>query len=394
MKRICMIATGGTIASAEDGSGLAPALSGQELAAYVPEVKSICKLEIQQLMNIDSTNMRPADWLRIGTAVISAYDRFDGFVVLHGTDTMAYTAAALSYLIQGSPKPIVLTGSQQPMASPFTDAKLNLYQSLLYASDPRSRDVSIVFGGAVVAGTRARKQRTMSFNAFTSVNFPEIALIRGNRVIRAADAARPSTAAQGSSETAARHAEGEKSTMPGARAGSRTAASPGAPSAGCAAQAATAHATARTQQAAGASELPIRPAHVYDRLDDRVCVLKLTPGIGPELFDLLKRDYQELIVETFGIGGIPDTLRAAVFDWVNSGRALVVTTQVPEEWLNLGVYEVGRAYAEHPGILKGDDMTTEALVAKTMWALGQTSDPAKIQELFYRPVNFDRLPNA
>ena len=77
---------------------------------------------------------------------------------------------------------------------------------------------------------------------------------------------------------------------------------------------------------------------------------------------------------------------------MESGRALVVTTQVPEEGLDLGVYEVGRAYAEKPGILRGDDMTTEALVAKTMWALGQTHDPAELSRLFYEPVNCDRTP--
>ena len=363
MKRILMIATGGTIASAEDGAGLAPALSGRELAAYVPEIPGLGRLEIQQLMNIDSTNMGPNRWLAIRNAVMDAYDSFDGFVILHGTDTMAYTAAALSYLIQGSPKPIVLTGSQQPMASPFTDAKLNLYQSLLYATDPRSRDVVIVFGGAVVAGTRARKQRTMSFNAFTSVNFPEVALIRGNRIIRAEDAARSRYALE----------QEKKINSYGARADALSPAPSGA---------------------LGWESDKERPVHVYDQLNDRVCALKLTPGLNPAVLSRLKPDYDAVIVETFGIGGIPDLFHDAVFDWVGSGRALVVTTQVPEEGLDLGVYEVGRAYAELPGILKGDDMTTEALVAKTMWALGQTTDPAILQGLFYRPVNHDRLPSA
>ena len=128
MKKILLVATGGTIASVEDGRGLAPALSGEELARYVPEIADVCDFDVVQPMNIDSTNMRPADWMRIRDEIVDAYDAYDGFVVLHGTDTMAYTAAALSYLVQGSPKPIVLTGSQQPMASPFTDAKLNLYQ--------------------------------------------------------------------------------------------------------------------------------------------------------------------------------------------------------------------------------------------------------------------------
>ena len=331
MKKILLVATGGTIASVEDGRGLAPALSGEELARYVPEIADVCDFDVVQPMNIDSTNMRPADWMRIRDEIVDAYDAYDGFVVLHGTDTMAYTAAALSYLVQGSPKPIVLTGSQQPMASPFTDAKLNLYQSLLFAADDRSCDVSVVFGGAVIAGTRARKQRTMSFNAFTSVNFPEIALVRGGRVVRAGA---PVTCAGGC----------------------------GAP-------------------------------RVYDRMNERVFVLKLTPEMNPSIFNLLKRDYDAVILETFGIGGIPDygDYRRAIFGWVDSGRTLVVTTQVPEEGCDLGVYEVGRAYAGHRGILKGGDLTTEALVAKTMWALGQTSDPDEIRDLFYRTVNHDRL---
>ncbi len=188
MKNILLIATGGTIASAEDGRGLSPSLTGEELARAVPEIAHLAHIDICQLMNIDSTNMRPADWLRISRAVTERYGAYDGFVILHGTDTMAYTAAALSYLIQDSPKPIILTGSQKPMGDSFTDAKLNLFQSIIYAIDGRSRDVVIVFGGAVIAGTRGRKQRTMSFNAFKSVNYPSIAYIRNDRIVRSGDA--------------------------------------------------------------------------------------------------------------------------------------------------------------------------------------------------------------
>lgn len=331
MKNILMIATGGTIASAEDGNGLAPALSGEELAGYVPEIAEVCDLDIVQLMNIDSTNMRPRDWLRMAACIQEHYDTYDGFVVLHGTDTMAYTAAALSYLAQDSPKPIVLTGSQRPMANPFTDAKLNLFQSLLFAASDTAHDVSVVFGGEAIAGTRARKQRTMSANAFVSVNFPSLALIRNSRIVRAGAAP----------------------------------ASPSGP-------------------------------HFFNTLNERVIVLKLTPEMNPSIFELLKPDYDAVILETFGIGGIPEyedaSYERAIFDWVESGRTVVLTTQVPEEGLDLGVYEVGRAYVDRPGILKGDDMTTEALVAKTMWALGQTRDAEELRELFYRPINHDRLP--
>ena len=142
-----MIATGGTIASKEGDLGLTPAVTGEELAASVPGIKDICHLEILQLMNIDSTNMRPRQWLMIRDAIMENYNHYDGFVILHGTDTMAYTAAALSYLIQDSVKPIVLTGSQKPMANPYTDAKINLFQSILYAADDLSCNVCIVFNG-------------------------------------------------------------------------------------------------------------------------------------------------------------------------------------------------------------------------------------------------------
>lgn len=352
MKHILLIATGGTIASAEDGNGLSPALTGEELARSVPEIEGLCELDIVQPMNIDSTNMRPADWLRIAEVIRKNYDAHDGFVVLHGTDTMSYTAAALSYLIQDSPKPIVLTGSQQPMGNPFTDAKINLYQSLVYAVSDRSRDVSIVFGGYAIAGTRARKQRTMSFNAFNSINYPVLAYLRQDKII-----------CSGSAAVSAGPAEGDCAGGGAARA------------------------------ADGALDEP----RFYTELNSRVCALKLTPGLTPDIFRLLKPDYDAVILETFGMGGVPErgadgaSYQEAIFDWVDSGRTVVMTTQVPEEGLDLGVYEVGRAYAEHPGILKGGDMTTEALVAKTMWALGQTRDADELQCLFYRPINHDRV---
>lgn len=352
MKHILLIATGGTIASAEDGNGLSPALTGEELARSVPEIEGLCELDIVQPMNIDSTNMRPADWLRIAEVIRENYDAHDGFVILHGTDTMSYTAAALSYLIQDSPKPIVLTGSQQPMGNPFTDAKINLYQSLVYAVSDRSRDVSIVFGGYAIAGTRARKQRTMSFNAFNSINYPVLAYLRQDKII-----------CSGSAAVSAGPAECD-----------------------CAGDGAA-------RDADGALDEP----RFYTELNSRVCALKLTPGLTPDIFRLLKPDYDAVILETFGMGGVPErgadgaSYQEAIFDWVDSGRTVVMTTQVPEEGLDLGVYEVGRAYAEHPGILKGGDMTTEALVAKTMWALGQTRDADELQRLFYCPINHDRV---
>ena len=296
-KRILLVATGGTIASKEEGNGLSPALSGEELTRYVPEVADLATLDVKQAMNIDSTNMRPSDWLRVARTIMESYDDYDGFVVLHGTDTMAYTAAALSYLIQHSPKPIVLTGSQRPMASAFTDAKLNLYQSVLYATDDDASDVSIAFGGIVISGTRARKQRTMSFNAFTSVNFPPLAYIRTDRIVRSAPFAH------------ARKAEGSRGHT---------------------------------------ADRPV----VYDKLDPRVFALKLTPGLDSRIFSALAPSYDAVILETFGIGGIPEQ------------------------------GETGPCFQD----------AIEAIVAKTMWALGQTRDVAEVENLFNCEINHDRSP--
>lgn len=333
LPRILIIATGGTIASTikADGGALAPTLTGQELVDYVPQLADICKLDVVQPMNIDSTNMRPANWLSIAHTIEHSYDAYDGFVILHGTDTMAYTAAALSYLVQGSPKPIVLTGSQQPMTNPFTDARLNLYQAVLYAADRASCDVAVVFGGKAICGTRARKQRTLSFNAFTSLNYPALATLRGDKILRSA----PATPVNKS----------------------------------------------------------VRP-QFFSSLNERVIVLRLTPALNPSILRLLRPNYDALILETFGIGGIPEhddaSFEAAIDEWVASGGLVVITTQVPEEGLDLGVYEVGRIYQDVVGIVQGADMTSEALVAKSMWALAQASDPAQLKRLFMTPINNDR----
>lgn len=331
MKKILMIATGGTIASKGGEHGLEPAMTGEELAANVPGIQDRCELRVMQLMNIDSTNMRPRDWMKIHDAILEHYEAYDGFVILHGTDTMAYTAAALSYLIQDNRKPIVLTGSQKPMGNPYTDAKLNIYQSILYALDDQSCSTAIVFNGKAVAGTRARKQRTRSFDAFVSMNFPLLAVIHDDHIIR-------------------HHTE-----VPPENGAFRT----------------------------------------YDRLNDRVFVLKLTPEVKADIFELLSSRYDAIILETFGIGGIPEyedsSFEKAIFGWVNAGKTIAVTTQVPEEGCDLEVYKVGKKYSEHPGILQAGDMTTEALVAKIMWILGQTSEQEEIRSLFYKTINHDRV---
>lgn len=184
MKKICLIATGGTIVSKDSGNGLEPEITPQELLDYVPELQETAEIAVKELYHLDSTNINQEHWLGMTECICREYDNYDGFVVVHGTDTMAYTAAALSYLIQDSAKPVILTGSQKSVYQRDTDARRNLIDAVCYAADPRSHGVYIVFDGKAILGTRARKTRTKSYNAFSSINCPEAAVIQEGRIIR------------------------------------------------------------------------------------------------------------------------------------------------------------------------------------------------------------------
>ena len=332
MRRILMLATGGTIASKESGHGLSPAITSEEILGYVPALRELCRVETVQLMNLDSTNIGPSHWLKMADAIRTHYRDYDGFVVTHGTDTMAYTAAALSYLIQDSPKPIVITGSQKSICLDDTDARRNLYNSFLYATDRDSHDVSLVFDGRVILGTRARKERSKSFNAFSSVDYPEVAIIRDERLIR--------------------------------------------------------------YLAPRAYPYGAEPVF-YDRLEDRVLLLTLIPGMGAEGLRLLKDSYQAVILQSFGVGGLPGgsggPLARAIGEWLEAGKTIVMMTQVPYEGSDMSLYQVGQQVKEKYQLMEAYNMTLEATAAKLMWVLGQTSRPEEIRSLFYRPVQHDLI---
>ena len=184
MRNILILTTGGTIASVQSPDGLVPGMSSEQLRNHLPQIGSDIAIDIKELFHIDSTDMTAAHWIKIIDAIRDNYDTCDGFVICHGTDTMAYTAAVLSYMIQNSEKPIVLTGAQKPIGFEITDAKSNLQDSILYAADSLSHGVQIVFAGKVIAGTHARKVRSMSFLAFESINLPLIAEINNGHIIR------------------------------------------------------------------------------------------------------------------------------------------------------------------------------------------------------------------
>ncbi|MBQ5600844.1 MAG: asparaginase, partial [Phascolarctobacterium sp.] len=134
MKKILMLGTGGTIASVPSEDGLVPALDGKTMVALVPELEGLCHIDYKQLLNLDSSNIAPTHWKIIADALAENYDAYDGFVITHGTDTMAYSAAALSQMVSGCKKPVIFTGAQLPIGAEGTDAKDNVLHAFLVAT--------------------------------------------------------------------------------------------------------------------------------------------------------------------------------------------------------------------------------------------------------------------
>ena len=328
--RILLIATGGTIAAKATDGGMVPLITPEELLSCVPGIVSLCDVQTIRPMNLDSTNMSPAHWLQLAACIEAHYDAFDGFVIAHGTDTMAYTAGALTYLVQHSKKPIVLTGAQKSIFLENTDARTNLLDAFTYAVNPKSHGVVIVFDGKVITGTRARKTRTKSWNAFSSMDYPELAIIQDGRILRYIEELETS----------------EKPTF-------------------------------------------------FHSLNRRVAVLKLIPGIDAGIIHYLREHYDALVIESFGVGGLPcygsEHFMDAIRDWVTAGKTVVVTTQVPHEGSDMAVYQVGHRVKNELDVIEAYDMTLEATVTKLMWILAHSTQPLEVQKLFYTPVAHDLL---
>ncbi len=328
-QRMLFITTGGTIASVRTQQGLKPVLTSEELLAHLPELNDLCCPDTLALCSIDSTDLGPEHWpmmarpcrkITPSTMVSSSATAPIRWPIGGGT---------LSYLIQNADKPIILTGAQQPISNEITDAKKNLRDSVICALDPGSRGVMVVFGGHVIAGTRAKKNKTISYDAFASVNFPALALVQGDRLVR---------------------------YVP--------------------------------------SPWPTGPVEFGRALNPKVFLLKLTPGLSPELIPAIFRHYDCVIVESFGVGGIPQRLMDAfaegLGDYDQTHKMLILTTQVTYEGSDVGIYEVGKRVKNRFRFLEAHDMTIEAVITKVMWLLAQNCESFdQLQQRFYRQMNFD-----
>jgi L-asparaginase len=326
MKKILVIGTGGTIAAVRTPGGLRPAYTTEELISFFPEVRGIANVEGKLLLNIDSTNMQPHHWSEIAEEIARQYDKYDGFVITHGTDTMQYTAAALSLMLQGIAKPVVLTGSVKPMGE-GSDAKQNFVDSVIVACSG-VREVCVVFHGKIIRGCRARKitnEATKITNetldVYSSINFHLIGDMIGEL--------RENSMRKAVLRKTETHAHDRLKVLPNIDAGV-------------------------------------------------VALVKIYPGFRPEALGGMT-GVKCVLLEAYGPGNVPfmeNSLLDAIGRLCKRGIPVFITTQNPFGEVDMSLYEVGRR-ALAAGAVPCYDMTSEAALVKLMWIAGNFGSDAK-----------------
>ena len=314
MAKLHLIATGGTIACMPSKNGLVPGLGAKDLLGYIPNGEDI---GCTDLFSMDSSNIQPEEWQQMAMAVLSAREHCDGIVITHGTDTMAYTASMLSFMLQNIDIPVVLTGSQHPIVRPDSDGRINL-KNAVTAARSLPGGVYIAFGDAVMMGCRAVKTRTTSLNAFESINYPYVGAVANDKFISLT----------------------EPRTMGGF-----------------------------------SCFVDIDPSVALIKLIPGTSPLFLESvagcglhGVVVEAFGLggvhnFRRDHAESLKKL-----------------IQRGIPVILASQCLYEASTPDIYEVSHSLRE-AGVISAGDMTTEAAVTKLMWVLGHTRDMEEISRM-------------
>jgi L-asparaginase len=322
--KILLIYTGGTIGMVHDSESDAfIPFDFENLQAQIPELKQLdCDLEVHSYEpSIDSSNMHPKVWVQLAETIEESYMAYDGFVILHGSDTMAYTASALSFMLEHLNKPVVLTGSQLPSGVPRTDAKENLITAIEIASSyrdgvPEVPEVCVYFEYQLYRGNRTHKVNAENFEAFASVNYPPLA-------------------------EAGVHLKFN-------------------------------HRYARTVNE--------QSLQVHKKFNPNIGVLKLFPGITESAVKniLNHPETEAVILETFGAGNAPTTkwFLSALAQAIERGVLILNVSQCVGGSVDLGRYETSKALKDL-GVLSAQDMTFEAALTKLMFVLAHVEDKAE-----------------
>ena len=319
-KHILLLTTGGTIASLPGGEGLEPHRS-DVMERQLNQLRSYFDITVKDLMCLDSSNIRPAEWQQIAAAVFEERLDYDGIVISHGTDTMAYTASAMTWMLPGLDRTVVLTGSQLPLTDVLSDGPDNLRTAFAMAAAGYP-GVYLAFDRKVMLGCRAVKVRANGFSAFESVNAKYAGQVSSLGLVIDKKALPPQM--------------GFPQLMPSV--------------------------------SSSVFLLKLTPG-----LDPKI--FEVLGNMG----------YRGIVIEAFGLGGVNvlneglDGIQKAL----DRGISVVVTTQCLYDSSDLGVYQVGQKLL-NLGVIQGRDMTSEAAMTKLMWALGQGMSQKQIEELFKR----------
>lgn len=336
-KKILVIGTGGTIASIKTKEGLKPAYKTDSLLSLFPEANEIAEISGMELLNLDSTNIQPEHWSKIAEKIEEQYDNFDGFVIIYGTDTMHYTAAALSFMLQNLNKPVILTGSVKAIGKD-SDAKQNFLDSILVASS-NINEVCIVFHGKIIKGSRAKKVTNEAtkitengMGVFTSINCHLVGRFIGK--------------VEGIYERKIVFKEKHKS-------------------------------------ASGRNKKRLK---VLSDLDTNICFLRIYPGFDPKILDKFT-NFSCVILEALGPGNLPfsgNLILGKIKKLNDKGVPVFVTTQNPFGEVDMSLYEVG-IKGMKAGAVPCNDMTSEVAIVKAMWLFGNfKKDAKKIKKLMLK----------